>query len=43
MSGRLGSKRSKEAADVRGGPPAVPTRILGVLGLILAQGAFGVR
>ena len=43
MWGRLGSKRSQEAADVRGGPPTVPTRILGALGLMLAQGAFDVR
>ena len=43
MWGRLGINRSQEAEEVRGGPPAVPTRILGALGLMLAQGALGVR
>ena len=43
MWGRLGRKRSHEAADSRGDLPAVPTRILSTLGLMLAQGALGVR
>ena len=43
MWGRLAFKRSHKAADLSGGLPAVPTRILCALGLMLEQGAFGVR
>ena len=40
MWGRLESKRSQEAEEFIGGPPAVPNRILGAFLLMLAQGAF---
>ena len=41
--GEVGQKRSKEAEEVRCGPLAVPTRILGALGLMFAQVDFGVK
>ena len=43
VGGGFGSKRSQESEEVRGGPPVVPTRILGALVLMLAQGAFCVK
>ena len=43
MRGRLGSKRSQEAEEVSGGPPEVPTSILGALVLMFVQGVLRVK
>ena len=36
-------KRLHDAEDWCGGPPAVPRRTLGALGLMLSNGALGVK